>query len=288
MEPYHKPSTLSEACSLLEETENAEVIAGGQTLMLHIREGLKSPSTLVDVSSIPDLTSITETTDSISIKAAVTYDELGSNPLIEEYFPFLVTDVVPQIAGPQVRSNGTVGGGLCYGDPALDLPPALLVLDAEVTITDGDTSRTVPLSDFFVGYYETDIESNELLTDVTVPKTPPRTASMYKTMAPRQGDYAIAGVAVSITLDDSNECQRARIGLTNAGDTPIRVTDAEAILEGTDIGSAKIENAVDEIENALDLIGDEQVPKSYQETVFRRLSRHCIETTRADIRGERK
>lgn len=284
MEQYHRASTVAEACEALAGDGEVTPIAGGQTLTLHLRQGLASPDRLVDVSRIEDMTRIVDDGDRVVVGGAVTYEALRTSPVVGEAFPFLA-EAVGHVAGPQVRANGTVGGGLCHGDPALDVPPVLLTLDAEVTLRRRDGERTVPLTDFFTGFYETAREPDELLTEVALPKLPPGSTGTYRTMAPRQGDYAIAGVAVRATFDGEN-CATARVGLTNAGDTPLRAGAAEAALEGTALGDEAVEAAVAGVRDALDLVGDAQVPARYQETVFLRLARQAVRDVREARDGD--
>lgn len=285
MGQYRKAGSVSTACRMLAESDGAaEVIAGGQTLMLNIRQGLKQPDLLVDISDIEEITGITDEGNAVRIGGATTYAEIASDPTIREEFPIL-TSATSEIAGPQVRNNGTIGGGLCYGDPALDSPPVLMTLDAEVILEGPEGTRRVPLTDFFVGYYETDLEPEEILTHVMVPKLPDRSAGRYRTMTPRQGDYASAGVATRLTFDDG-VCDVARMGLTNAGETPVRATDAEATLEGTAVTEDAVEAAADAVVEELDILEDQQIPKSYRETVFRRLAQHTVSQCREEVIDE--
>ena len=279
MGEYYRATSVEDACDHLAGYEGqAEVIAGGQTLMLNLRHGLIDPGLLVDISDIEELRGVSDEGETVRIGGATTYAELGADPVLAEAFPFF-SEAIAQISGPQVRNHGTIGGGLCYGDPALDSPPVLLSLDAEVTIQGPDGTRSLPLTDFFVGYYETAIEPAEVLTHLTVPKLPDRSGGKYRTMAPRQGDYAVAGVAVRLTFDGGT-CAVARLGLTNAGDTPKRATGSEAALEGTAVDEEAVEAAVDALDEDLDIIGDEQTPRSYRETVFKRLTRQTIRDVR--------
>lgn len=274
MERYYRATSVADACERLAGDEGAEVIAGGQTLTLHLRQGLKSPSRLIDISRIGDLSTIDDREDTVGIGSAVTYQALRDSALIQAEFPYFAA-AIDHIAGPQVRANGTIGGGLCYGDPALDAPPVLLTLDAELTLRSQSNERVLPLSEFYTGFYETAAEPDELLVEISVPKLPPNSFGSYRTMAPRQGDYAIAGVAVRATFDGAT-CTAARIGLTNAGDTPKRAEAAESTVEGSELDATTVDEAIDALGDALDLIGDAQVSESYQETVFRRLAGQAL------------
>lgn len=285
MGQYQKASSVTDACRMLKDNDGeTEVIAGGQTLMLNIRQGLKQPDLLVDISDIGELQGVTDEGDTVEIGSATTYAEIGKDPTIQESFPILA-DAITEIAGPQVRHNGTIGGGICYGDPALDTPPVLLALDAHIVLEGPDGTRQLPVSDFFVGYYETDLQPEEILTRVEIPKLPDHSAGCYRTMTPRQGDYASAGVATRLTFD-GDTCEEARISLTNAGDTPMRATEAETSLEGTGVSDEKVEEAANEVVETLDILDEQQIPKSYRETVFRRLARHTVKQCREEVIGQ--
>lgn len=282
MGQYRKAESVADACAVLQESDGtAEVIAGGQTLMLNIRQGLKHPGVLVDISAIDRIRGVSEEDGTLRIGGATTYATIARSRIVRDSLPFLA-GAMSEIAGPQVRHNGTIGGGLCYGDPALDSPPVLLTLDSDVVLEGLNGTRRVPLSEFFVGYYATDLDPTEILTDIVVPTLPDGSGACYRTVTPRQGDYAIAGVATRLTFD-GDTCEVARIGLTNAGDTPMRATDAELVLEGTDVSDDKVASAASEVVDALDVFDDPQVPKSYRETVFRRLAVHTIERVRDEV-----
>ena len=286
MGEYHVASSVEDALEKLSRCEGqAEIVAGGQTMMLLMRQGLIDPDLLVDISKIAEMRGIEEVGEYIEVGASTTYAEIKKNPLIEKEFRFY-TMATSEISGPQVRNQGTIGGGLVYGDPALDTPPVLLTLDAELEIQNAAGSRRVPLDNFFVDYYETAIEDGEILTKILIPKLPRYSGGKYRAMTPRQGDYAIAGVCVRLTLNEKGVCAVARIGLTNGGDTPMRAKEAEKVLEGTKIEDETVENAVEILEENLDLIGDVQTPRSYKEIVFKRIARQTIKDVKSEIIGE--
>lgn len=275
MEKYYRPESVRDASSWLADHEGAEIVAGAQTMTLHLRQGLKSPTALVDISGLEELQGVTRDGDEVAIGSATTYAALEASPVLREEFPHLV-EAIGHVAGPQVRHNGTIGGGLCYGDPALDTPPVLLTLDATLDLASADKTRSLPITDFYTGYYETALEKNEILTTIRLPTLPPRSGGSYLTMAPRQGDYAVAGVATRLTLTAEGECEEARIALTNGGDVPMRATAAEAALTGSALEQEAIDEAVAAVRDALDILEDVQTPKSYRETIFQRLAKQGI------------
>lgn len=276
MGEYYTASSVEDAYTRLRQSDgHSEVIAGGQTQMLHLRQGLKDPDLLVDISEIDELCGIDDEGDVVTIGSGVTYSELADSRVIRSEFPYFA-DAVSRISGPQVRNQGTLGGGLCYADPALDSPPVLLTLDAEIEARGPDKKRTLPLTEFYTGYYATDLDPHEILTRVVVPKFPERSGGRYRTMTPRQGDYAIAGVAVRLTIDKTGTCETVRIALTNGGDIPKRATMMEDTLEGTTATRESVDEAVASLDQDLDLLEDEQTPRSYKETVFKRLARKTV------------
>jgi carbon-monoxide dehydrogenase medium subunit len=282
MGEYKKADTVAGACELLRQRDGTvEVIAGGQTLMLNIRQGLKDPDALVDISGIDRLRGVSENRDTVSIGGATTYAEIADDPVVNRELPVLAS-AMGEIAGPQVRHNGTIGGGLCYGDPALDTPAVLLSLGAHVVVETADSTREVPISEFYLGYYDTDVGPEEILTDVVVQKPPAGSVGDYRTVTPRENDYAVAGVATRLSFD-AGLCTRARVALTNGGDKPMRVPEAEAAVTDTPMDDDHVEAAGSAVVSALDILDDPQVPKSYRETMFRRVTERSL----TDLRRHR-
>ena len=285
MGEYHVATSIEDALEKLSRCENdSQIIAGGQTMMLLIRQGLINPDLLVDISKIEQMRGVVENKENIRIGAATTYSELKRSSVIEKEFSYY-KDALSEIAGPQVRNQGTIGGGLVYGDPALDTPPVLLTLDAELEIQSLEGIRRVKLEDFFVDYYETAIKDGEILTGIIIPKLPKLSAGKYRTMTPRHGDYALAGVCVRLTLNENKECICARIGLTNGGDIPKRAITSEKILEGTLMHNEIIEDSVKCLGDVLEINEDIQTPKSYREKVFDGITRQTIIDVRSILDG---
>ncbi len=284
MGEYFRPTSLNDVCDLLNDGSGEyEIIAGGQSLTLQLRLGLKDPKALVDISQIDELTGIEANGESVTIGAATTYDTLNDSETIRAEFPFFA-GALEQISGPQVRNHGTLGGGVCYGDPALDAPPVLLSLDATVTLYNGDRTRELPLREFFTGYYETELAEGEILTEITVPKMSAHSAGEYLTMTPRQGDYAVAGVAILLSADGNGGLEQKRVALTNAGDRPKRAPAVERAL--TDLSNESITDAGKAVQEELDLIGDSQTPASYKRTVFKQLTKQAIHNSMEKIPNE--
>jgi carbon-monoxide dehydrogenase medium subunit len=283
METYRKVESVTEAQRTLATAEGtASVIAGGQEVMLDLRHGSIDPGILVDISEIEALNEITRESGGVSIGACVTYRQLASNSDIRESFPSLVT-AVEEIAGPPVRNHGTLGGAICDADPVFDAPAVLLALDATVTVDGPDSTKTVPLAEFYTADGGTVLSTPELLTSISLPELPPQSTTTYRSMTPRAGDATVAGVAVSLTFD-TDTCTTARLALTNAGPTPVRSRGVESVLEGTAVEDAHVSEAVKTLSAELDLCESETTSRSYREAVFPRLAQQAIRAARGGDR----
>lgn len=228
------PETVDEAVALLAELDDeGKVLAGGQSLLVLFRFGFVTPSSLVSLRRIEELTRIDDLSDGgVRIGAAVTQYQIISDPRIGASWPALA-DAARCVSSPQVRRRGTIGGNLCHADPTADPPAALIGLGATVEIASTEGRRTIPVEELFADYMETILEPGEVLTAVILPPVGKRSSSAYLKHRLRGIDTAIVGVAVSLSLDaDGQTCSAARIGLAGAGTTPLRATGAETALIG--------------------------------------------------------
>ncbi|HWF87560.1 MAG TPA: xanthine dehydrogenase family protein subunit M [Pyrinomonadaceae bacterium] len=242
---YHSPRTLDEAISLLQKLgPDAKLLSGGQSLIPMMKLRLVSPEHIVDINRIPNLNYISDNNGHLRIGALTREHELESSDVVKSRFPIL-SDTAKVIADPLVRSQATVCGNLAHGDPANDHPATMLALGASVVATGPNGQREIPIADFFPGLFTTALEPEEILTEIKIPFPPPRSGGAYLKLERKVGDYATAGVAVQITLDDAGTCTRAGIGLTNVGMTPIKATQAESSLVGKKLDDAAIQHAAE-------------------------------------------
>jgi carbon-monoxide dehydrogenase medium subunit len=238
---YVAPQSLEEALAVLAEAgDDAKVLAGGQSLLPVLRMRLNAPEKVVDLRRIPGLTEISEDGDTIVLGSMATHASVITNALVKEH-ALLLVKAVAEVADPQIRHRGTVGGALVHGDPAGDVGAAALALDAEFVIAgQGGSTRTVPASDFFVDLFETAVGDGELLTQVRIPKHTGWGAH-YEKFVRVKHQWSIVAVAATVRVDGGNIAE-ARIGLTNMGSTPLRATSVEEAL----VGKAATEEAVRE------------------------------------------
>ena len=208
----------------------AKLLAGGQSLIPMMKLRLASPSVLVDISRLEDLSAIDDTGADLRVGAMVTESDLERSHATARWAAGLI-ETSRVIADPLVRNLATVGGNVAHGDPANDHPATMVAMGASFTLVGPSGSRTVPAEDFFIDVFTTALEPDELLTEIRIPKQPAGTGSSYVKYERQVGDYAIAGTAVCLSFDDG-AIDDVRIALTNLGLTPVRAVEAESLLRG--------------------------------------------------------
>ena len=240
---YHAPTSLAEATALLARYgEDAKVLSGGQSLVPMMKLRLASPRHVVDINRLPGLDHVREGDGALRIGALARESDVERSDVVAQRFPILV-DTCRVIADPLVRNLATVCGNLAHGDPANDHPATMLALGAEVVAAGPRGERLIPVAALFTGPFATALAADEILGEVRVPAPPPRSGGAYLKLERKVGDFATAAVAVQVTLGADGSCQRAGIGLTNVGPTPLRATAAEASLRGKRLDDAAIREA---------------------------------------------
>lgn len=229
---YHCPASLDEAVGLLaRHGSEAKVLSGGMSLLPVLKLRLGSYAHLVDIGRIPGLDSIKEENGFLTIGAMTRQAALERSELIRTRYPIL-GDAVPLIADPLVRNRGTVGGNLANGDPANDQPAIMLALGATLVARGPKGERSIAANQFYKALYTTALAPDEILTQIRIPIPPPRSGGAYVKLKRKTGDFAAAAAAVQLTLAGNGTVERAAIGLTNAGPTPVEATDAAKYLAG--------------------------------------------------------
>jgi carbon-monoxide dehydrogenase medium subunit len=196
---YERPETVDEAIDLLVENPEAEILAGGHSLLPTMKSGLASPDLLVDISRIDAMQGIDHEDGTVSIGSLTNYATVDESDAVRENVE-VFAEAAHAVGDVQVRNRGTVGGNLAHADPASDLPAAALAADATMVVQGPDGERRVDADDFFFGMYATDVNEGELLTRVEFPARPEATGAYAKKPSPSSG-YAMVGVAVSLTVD---------------------------------------------------------------------------------------
>ena len=230
---YFAPTSVEEALShLAKYGYDAKVLAGGQSLVPMMNFRLVQPSVLVDLNNIPDLAYIKpDENGGLRLGAMVRHHQVEIDPLVEKRAP-LLHGTMPNIAFPQVRNRGTFGGSVSHADPSAELPSVSMALDGRFRLRSQNGERWVPASEFFIGLFTTVLEPDELLVEVALPSMPARSGWSFMEVARRPHDFALAGVATVVRLDEASRCEEARIVFLSAGDGPMLAQRAVESLKG--------------------------------------------------------
>ena len=278
---YHRPASVDEAVALLgQHGEEAKVLAGGQSLIAMMKLRLAAPQHLIDINRIEGLSGIAEHDGILRIGAMTTQNELIASALIGEKCP-LIAEAAEQIADPQVRNRGTIGGDLVHGDPGNDLPAVMMALGATYQLRGPDGDREVAADGFYTGIFETGLGPQEILTEIRVPTPAPGSGHAYVKLKRKIGDFATAAAAVLLTLD-GEVCSAAAIALTNLAPTAIRVAAAEALLTGSALDDAAIDGAAAAASAASDPTEDLRGSVAYKKQMAGEMTRRALK-----LAGER-
>jgi len=272
---YHRPSTVAEAVTLLAEAgEDGRVLAGGHSLIPMMKLRMATPETLIDLRHIDELRGIDESGGTITIGAMTTQAEMIASGLLADLCPIL-RETALQIADPQIRNLGTVGGNVANGDPGNDLPALMQALDATYVIAGKSGSREVAARDFYEAAYFTALQDGEVLTAIRIATPPAGHGWAYEKQKRKIGDYATAAAAVLLTMSGGT-CASASIALTNVGDTPLFAEAAGAALVGTDLGDDAVNNAVALAEAIAEPAEDGRGPVDFRTKVAGQMVRRGI------------
>jgi carbon-monoxide dehydrogenase medium subunit len=239
---YHAPRSVADAIALLGRLgSDAKLLAGGHSLLPMMKLRFAQPAHLIDLNRIDALRGIREEGDTVVIGAMTVENDLIASRVLQARVP-LLPEAARQIADPQVRNRGTIGGDIAHGDPGNDHPAITLALDATFVLEGPRGRRQVKADGFFKGTYLTDLAEDEILVEIRVPAFAPRTGHAYEKLKRKTGDWATAAAAAVLRLD-GGKVSHVRIALTNLAPTALRATDAEAALMGRPLGDAAIADA---------------------------------------------
>ncbi|MEP3346805.1 MAG: xanthine dehydrogenase family protein subunit M [Litoreibacter sp.] len=261
---YYRPADMKGVIALLQEHgDDARVMAGGHSLIPMMKLRMADIPHLIDLQDVSELEGISVDGDTVRIGAMVTQHELINSAALAEAAPIL-KEASTQIADPQVRYMGTVGGNVANGDPANDMPGLMQCLDAQFTLLGPDGERTVAARDFYEAAFMTDREDDEVLISVSFKI--PKGAHAYEKQKRKIGDYATAAAAVQITAE-GGKVTSASIAMTNLSDTPILSEAAGEALVGSDCSGAALKAAVAAMQEDIDPTEDNRGPVEFKRHV---------------------
>jgi carbon-monoxide dehydrogenase medium subunit len=277
---YHRPASLAEAAGLLTELgEEARVLAGGHSLIPMMKLRMAAPEHLIDLQDIAELMGIARDGGAFVIGAMTTQHELIADDALAAAIP-LIREAALQIADPQVRYVGTIGGNVANGDPGNDMPGLMQCLDASFELTGPNGVRSIAARDFYDSAFVTAREEEEILTRIRIPVPPQGHGYAYEKQKRKIGDYATAAAAVLLTVS-GGRCDSASIAMTNLSDTPIFAADAGAALAGSDLGAAAVDAAVAAALAAIDPSADNRGPVEFKKHVAAVMLKRAIASAKS-------
>ena len=254
---YFRASSLQEALTCLQQNgSDAQILAGGQSLLAMLNLRLAAPRILIDIGRIPGLAQIERRSDVLRIGALVTHRQLLDSTEVASAVP-LLAQAVPHVAHLAIRNAGTIGGSLALADPAAEYPSVVLALQATLIATSLRGERRIAAADYFQGLYQTALAEDEILTAVEFPVAKPGQHFSFQELARRHGDYAMVGVACAIT-QTAGRVSDARICFLAMGDGPVLAVQAMKALMGTSLDAAALAAAQQALTQDLTPAGDLQ------------------------------
>jgi aerobic carbon-monoxide dehydrogenase medium subunit len=259
--------------ALADAGEDAKVLGGGQSLLPVLRMRLAAPTVLVDLGGVAELRGVRDDGDALVIGAMTTHETVRTDPLVRAHARLLAV-ATDTVADPQIRHRGTLGGAIAHADPAGDLLAPALALDTTMEIAGPNGRRTVPAADFFVDFFTTALEPDEILVSLRVPKHTGWGAHYEKFNRVAQA-WSIVAVAAAVQVDGGT-ITAARVGLTNMAATPVRATSVEAALVGGPATAEAIRAAAEHAAEGTSPTGDGNADVAYREHLARVLTSRAI------------
>ena len=280
---YLVPESPGEVVDALRAYGDGKILAGGQSLVPMMNMRLARPEALVDVTRIGELAGIRRT-GRTSIGATTRQKDVLADAGLGAEFP-VIHAALENVGHTANRARGTFGGSVAHADPAAELPAVMLALDAEMMIMGPDGERTVAADDFFITYYTTDLDVDELLTEVRLPQRPPA-AWGFQEVTRRHGDFALAGAVVTAHTDETRAVDSARVVLFGVTDRPVRAERAEEALVGHRLDEAGLARAVAELATeGLDYTDDVHVPGRYRRDASVALVQRAVRDAAKSVEG---
>ncbi|MEE8390460.1 MAG: xanthine dehydrogenase family protein subunit M [Anaerolineae bacterium] len=276
---YYAPATVEEALPpLVEHGYDAKPLAGGQSLVPTMNFRLSQPAVLVDLNNVSELFYVSPSTDGgLRIGAMTRQSQVEQDALVAERSP-LFHEAMPRIGFQQTRNRGTIGGSLAHADPAAELSAVTVALGARFRLRSQTGERWVTAKEFFLGPFFTALDVGELLVEVELPPMPPRSGWCFQEVTRRHHDFAMAGVAVLVTLDaDKKQCEQVKVVLFSVGDGPVEAHQAAETLKGQAPTPEAIRAAAETAANGdIDPSGDIHASVEYRRHLAQVLTRQAL------------
>lgn len=281
---YHRASSVAEAVSLLQQNEDAKVLAGGHSLIPTMKLRLAQPAVIIDIGRIAELRGISESSGSVRIGALTTHATLASSEVLHQKCKVLA-EAAGLVGDPAVRHKGTIGGNIAHADPASDLPAVILALGGVIHVSGAGGDRQIDASDFFVDLLTTALQADELLTAVEVPAASGKTGSAYVKFEHPASGYAICGAAAVVTLTGDGTCASASLCFNGVTAKPHNASSVASALIGKSLDDAAIDQAVNDALSIDEPIGDIHASGPYRIELAKVYGRRALKLARDRARG---
>ncbi len=274
---YQAPKTLDEAVALIAQHQDDEkILAGGHSLIPAMKLRLAQPQLLIDIGRIGDLSYIREDAGQIRIGAMTTHYQIESSERLKEICP-LLPDCAVHIGDVQVRNKGTIGGSVAHSDPAGDWPAAIIALRADMVVAGSGGERIINADDFFVDMLTTALKPSEIVREIRIAAPQGRVGQSYQKVRHPASGFAVVGVAVTLKLAASDNCEGAGVGITGVGSKAYRATAVEAALAGKELNEQTIADAGSHATDDIDANSDLYASADYRKHLAQVHTRRAIQ-----------
>ena len=272
---YHCPATIDEALAILARYQgDARVLAGGQSLVPMMNFRLATPAAIVDLNRIPGLAKVEAVNGMVSIGAMARQRQLEFAPLVREQLP-LLSEALRRVGHLSTRTRGTIGGSIAHADPAAEIPMVLQAMAGEVVVRGPQGERHIAAPELFLAPLTTALNPDEILTEVRFPVMPPGASHAIEEFARRKGDFAIAAIAV-VLVRDGERCTMARLATAGIGPVPVRLREAEAILEQKGLGASAVSAAAQRAAELVEPMSDHNASADFRRHLTGVLTRRAV------------
>ncbi len=273
---YHAPRSVADAIKLLGSLgPDAKLLAGGHSLLPMMKLRFAAPSALIDLARIPELRGIAQSGNEVRIGAMTTENDLLTSKLLADKVPLLV-EGAGWIADPQVRYKGTIGGDISHGDPGNDHPALMIALDASFVLAGPKGERVVKADGYFLGLYSTQLEPDEILTQIRIPIPAAGSGWSYQKLKRKIGDFATAATAVLLQMQ-GGRVAKVNIALTNVGATALKAREAEQAITGKPLDESSLNEAARLAMSICDPTPDQRGDAEYKTAMCGEMTRRALQ-----------
>jgi carbon-monoxide dehydrogenase medium subunit len=274
---FLEPATVGEASRMLVDLgDNCRAYAGGTALMLGMRQRMLTPSHVVYLGKLDALRGIAfDPRGGLRIGALTLHAEVARSPIVQAHYPMLAS-MASRVANPQVRNQGTIGGNLCYADPATDPPGCLMALDAQIVLSGPAGERVLAIEDFLVDYYVTALMPGEIVTEIRLPAPAAGADGRYARFLRTAAEHRpLASVALSVRRE-GDVCVEARLAVGASTPIPARLHRAEALLAGKAVTADLAAEAADIVAADINAVSDMRGTEDFRRHIVRTVARRTI------------